>query len=1151
MQRPALLAVLVGLALTALAQDQATIASSTSSNYVRALITQPVDETRVTTLKGNTHPLARPQFDVGGAPGNLPLDRMLLVLKRTPEQQAALTKLLDDQQDVNSPNYHKWLTPDEFGREFGPADQDIQTVTSWLHSHGFRVDHVSRGRTVIEFSGDAGQVQQAFGTAIHKYAIRGEEHWANAADPTIPAALVPAVAGIATLHNFHSKPQHVISPNKATITYVNSKPQMNFSGGVHALGPADYATIYNLNPLYQAGINGSGISIAVVARSDINAFDLFDFQSTFDLQGTAPLNSPITVWSGPDPGDVPGDDLEATLDVSWSMAVARNANITLVVAASTNTTDGVDLSKLHIVENNLADVMTESFGTCEAAHTSAELAAISFVNEQAAAQGITHLVSTGDTGSAGCDNLSETVASGPVSVNALASTPFTVAVGGTLFNDTASPSTYWNSTNNSTTLASVKSYIPEKVWNETCTTTCTPNDAPLAAGGGGASIVSHSVVFAKPSWQSGVSGIPNDGARDVPDVSLTAAIHDGYVVCFAGSCSQGSAFIVGGTSASAPAFAGMIALVDQKMAQINPSQGARQGQANYVLYKLAAKETFSSCNASSKPAAACIFNDVTGGNNCVPGLPGYGPSCTTYAAKTGFDMATGLGSVNATNLVNNWNTVTFRPTLTTLTLNSGNPVSITHGQAVPVQVTVAPGSGTGTPTGDVSLVTNLINGLAGFALFTLNTGSVTSNTSALPGGSYQVTAHYAGDGTFAPSDSSPSLVTVTPEASTTTLAIFGFDQAGHMFPFNSASYGSPAYLRADVAGQSGNGTPTGDVFFNDGVNFGMLNTLNSQGNTETANGVFNIAPGTHAMVAHYLGDQSFSGSTSSPSINIAITPGPTTTSVVSSANTLGFGSNVDLTATISTSSAGNPVSNNVTFLTGGTQVGSSPAILSRAGIGNLQSGQFQTTQSTATFSTSQLPLGQNTITALYAGDSNYLGSTSAPVVVNVVPDFSLPATLSPISIAAPGQSGTTTLTITGKTSYNGTLNFTAASCSGLPSLATCSFSPTSVKGSGKTTITVSTTAPHSASLQHFGLWTSGGGLLAGVFFFGLPLHFPRRRLFGLLAMACLATAVGCGGGGGGGSSPPIPGTPAGTYNVTISATSSGLTHTTSFTLTVQ
>jgi len=634
---------------------------------------------------------------------------------------------------------------------------------------------------------------------------------------------------------------------------------------------------------------------------------------------------------------------------------------------------------------------------------------------------------------------------------------------------------------------------------------------------------------------------------------LTAAIHDGYVVCFAGSCAQGFAFVIGGTSASAPAFAGMMALVDQKMAQINPTQGARQGQANFVLYKLAAIETFSQCNASSKPATNCVFNDVMSGNNCVPGAPGYGPSCTTYAAKTGFDLATGLGSVNAANLVNNWNTVTFRPTLTTLTLNGGNPVNMVHGQSVPVQVTVAPSSGTGTPTGEVSLVTNSSINPAGFAFLTLSGGSATSNTNELPGGSYNVTAHYAGDNTFAPSDSAGMAVTVTAEPSTALLSVLGFDSTGRPIPVSSSPYGRPIYLRADISAQSLTSSshvfPTGSVTFND--NGGSIETdgVNAGGNSEVARGLFTLPAGTNLITAVYSGDPSFAPSTSTTS-TLTVTQAATATGLKASATTVGLGSNVDLTATINTTSAGSPPTSNVTFTSGGTPIAAAPALVSIYGAGNLQTGQFVTAQSSATFSTSQLALGQNAIAAQYGGDINYLASTSPAIVVNVVPDFSLPATLSPVTMAA-GQSGTTTLTITGKTAYNGTINFTAGSCSGLPSLATCSFSPASVKGSGKTTITVSTTAPHSTALQHFGIWASGGGLFAGMVLLRVPVHSKRRRLFGLLTIACLATFVGCGGGGGGGSRQPIPGTPPGTYNITVTATSSGLSHTTSFTLTVQ
>jgi pseudomonalisin len=414
-------------------------------NTPRSLIVQPVDERQVLQLKGNTHPRARAEFDRGAAPANLPMQRMLLVLKRSPEQESALQKLLDEQQDKGSPNYHKWLTPEEFGTQFGPSDQDIQIVTGWLQSHGFQIGQVAKGRSVVEFSGTAAQVQEAFHTPIHKFAVNGEEHWANAADPQIPAALAPVVAGVNTLHNFYKKPMHKFSPKRVSLPSATS-PQFTGSSGSHALVPGDYAVIYNINPLYTQGIQGNGVNVAVVGRSNLDIGDVFDFQNLFGSSSSFTL-----VLNGPDPGILsPDEQAEATLDVSWSAAIARGAAINFVVSASTNTTDGVDLSELYIIDNNLADVMTESFGACEAAFTQSQATEISQLAEQAAAQGITYMVSTGDTGSAGCDNLGETRATGPLSVNMLASSPFTVAVGGTMFNEHGQNSTYWNSTNSTT-----------------------------------------------------------------------------------------------------------------------------------------------------------------------------------------------------------------------------------------------------------------------------------------------------------------------------------------------------------------------------------------------------------------------------------------------------------------------------------------------------------------------------------------------------------------------------------------------------------------------------------------------------------------------------------------------------------------------------
>ncbi len=549
---------------------------------VPSRITQEVDDTPLVTLRGNTHPLARPEFDRGPAPADLPLERMLLVLKRSPAQESALKQLLEQQQNRSSPNYHRWLTPEEFGRQFGPSLQDIQIITSWLESQGFQVAGVSHGRTAIEFSGTAGQVQNSFRAAIHQFFVNGEEHWANANDPQIPAALTAVVSGIATLHNFKKKPQIRVSQQSTPATYdaASHRPEFTATDGSHGLSPADYAVIYNINPLYQAGVNGTGTTIAIVAKSNIKLQDITDFRKLFAL----PSNPPQIVLNGKNPGLVKGDETEALLDTSWSGAVAPNATVKLVISADTNASDGVDLSERYIIDHNLADVMSESYGDCEAHYTAAEATQIESLAQQAAAQGITYTVATGDTGSAGCDDPnSETTAIGPVSVNILASTPYTVAVGGTELNENGNNAGYWSSQNNSA-YESVLSYVPEDVWNESCTVAqCGSTNAGIWAGGGGAS-----ALFSKPSWQIGITGIPNDGVRDIPDVSLSAASHDYYLLCQDGSCTANtkgnfSFQGVSGTSASAPSFAGIMALVKQKL-------GLRQGQADYVLYQLAALE---------------------------------------------------------------------------------------------------------------------------------------------------------------------------------------------------------------------------------------------------------------------------------------------------------------------------------------------------------------------------------------------------------------------------------------------------------------------------------------------------------------------------------------------------------------------------------
>ncbi len=875
-------------ATLALAKNSASSLPSTPS----PLITQPINELQPTVLKGNVHPLARPQFDLGAAPASLPMQRMLLVLKRSPAQEAALLKLLEAQQTKSSSSYHKWLTPQQFGKQFGPTDADMQTITAWLQSHGFQVGS-TKGRTVLEFSGTAGQVQEAFHTTIHKYVVNGEQHWANANDPSIPAALTPAVAGVLTLHNFLKKPNVVFSKQPIAAKVQSGKrPAITFSDGSHGIAPLDFATIYS-SPAYGPGPTGNGVTIGVVGRSNLyNAGeDVSDFRSS-QIFNVCCGNFNI-ILNGPDPGDLGGgDEVEATLDSTWSGAVAPNANIDFVVSASTNTADGVDLSEVYIVENNLADIMTESFGTCEA-EASSEAAGISALAEQAAAQGITYFVSSDDSGAEGCDDPnSETVATGPISVNLLAATPFNIAVGGTEFNDTADPTKYWSATN--TNQESALSYIPENVWNDSCTSASCGSNANIFAGGGGSS-----TIFGKPAWQTtAVTGVLNDGSRDLPDVSLSASLHDGYVLCLEASCvpnSQGefSLYLVGGTSASAPSFAGIMALIDQQVATVNPSFGRRQGLANYALYNLAASETatWSQCNGSSTttlPASTCIFNDVTVGNNAVPGEVNYGSATADYQAGVGYDMATGLGSVNITNFIDQWNT-SFTPTTTTLTI-TGSP--FVHGASVPFTVSVSPTSGAGTPTGNVSLLAAVNNDDVilndSLGLFTLSaSGTVASSTNNLPGGTdFAVEAYYAGDATYAPSDSSPVFVTVTAESSTTAVSVLTANSQGVAVPFTGGPFGSFVYLRADVAGASGHGTPTGTVSFTDtfgtipgGTASGLSLPLNSGdtfqtgANTATPNGILNFETGNHTISASYSGDASFNPSSSAPSQSFTITPG--------------------------------------------------------------------------------------------------------------------------------------------------------------------------------------------------------------------------------------------------------------------------------------
>jgi hypothetical protein len=1122
-----------------------------------ALVTQAVDEKNVAVLKGNVHPLARAEFDRGAAPLDLKMDRMLLVLKRSEEQEAALRKLLDDQQDKNSRSYRQWLTPEQFGQQFGPADSDIPKITAWLQGHGFHDVKVSHGRTTIEFSGNAAQVQEALGASIHKYVVNGEEHWANANDPQIPATLAPVVAGVFTLHNFLKQPQVRIAEERFTAVApkAGERPQFTSTTGKHALGSTDYYTIYNINP--QQGGSTPG-HIAIVGRSNIDLSDVGDFHGVM-LDGSYAAG--VTV-NGPDPGDLGGsEEAEAVLDTTWAGVTSPSSLVTLVVSESTATTDGADLSEQFIIDNNFADVMSESFGNCESNYTSGAAAGIAALAQQAAVEGITYVVAAGDSGSSGCDDPhTETRATQPVAVNMLASTPYTVAVGGTMFNENGNDSKYWAATNTQGTRSSALSYIPEDVWNESCATGATGCVKPgIWAGGGGASI-----FFSKPAWQAGIAGIPSDSARDVPDVSLTAAAHDPYLICLQNSCvpdSTGKFFFAGvsGTSASTPAFAGIMAMLVGK-------NGVRLGQPNYVLYRLAAAENLSQCNASSTVAVVanmCVFNDVTSGNNAVPGEPSYGTPGAKYASRPGYDLATGLGSVNATNLINQWNSVTFNPTSTAFTIA---PTTAQHGDALNVTVNVTPNSGTGVPTGVVWLQQNLFphSNLIGdntADILPLTAGTFAGVTHALPGGTYQVNAHYAGDGTYGGSDSAPPVtVTISPEPTTMTFSVLTTDSGGNLVPFSGGVYGTPIYYQAQLSWKSGYGLPSGWVTFMDNGGFPTQGTIDKHGTALTP--VMTMIPvGAHAITASYLADNNFGGSGVGIPINFAITQEATTLTLTAQPS----GASLAISATLSTANVGAYAGGSIMFYSNGTLLGtaSPPAGWSSGG---------GVAQSVNTYVASNLAAGQYSFTASYTGDRNYLGSSAAPVSVNLKSDFLLGNLGIPTVTVPAGQLAlyVNDVSVAPIGGFAAPVNLT---CSVPAAGTTCTVNPPAITtGSGIASVSVTTLAPSAAVpgdvekgpwVAPFGLiWSSAlaiVGLLPSLLL-GRFAELRQRRWVGSFAVGLLlvigVTAVaGCGGGGSGGGvvtpPPKTQGTPLGTYTVTVTGTSGTLTHSMTVTLVVQ
>ena len=996
-------------------------------------ITQPVNESALVTLKGSTHPWAQARFDRGPVEDSH-AGRMLLVLKRSPEQDAALRQLVSEQQIAGSANFHKWLTPDEFGKQFGVADADVQSVTAYLQSQGFTVGRIYKNKAAIEITGTAGQLRDTFHTQMHTYSIGGHEFYANASDPKIPAALAPVVRGFAALNNI--QPSKLNSVEKPSVPVVfdakTHRVTAQYTGNIgngpfYLLAPSDIQTIYNIPvSTTSPGAGGSGVTVGVIGDSQVNLNLIAQYQQL----GGSGVNVPTEVVDGSDPVIVPtttGPDATIAYEqLELINAAAPNANVNYYVSSTTDYDTGLDFAIIRAIEDNAVAVLTMGFQSCEKNLTAVGNELIESSWLQAEAQGITVVIAAGDTGSGGCDVPGSTASStGGLAVNGYASTPYDTAVGGTDFYYGAlGPATYW-STTNSSTYGSAIGYIPEQAWNDNIQT----NDyltgtAILNAGGGGFStlgnVASDDVTespYPVPSWQvtaQRTSGVATPTARSLPDVSFFAGngYNDAwYVICAAaGDCkyTNTTATIIGGTAGSSAVFAGI-------MADVVAKTGSLQGNANPALYALA--------------NTVGVFHDSTVGSNSLACTSGTGCSggylksggVNAYTTGIGYDEATGFGSVNATNLINAWKVPATAASTTSLVVKNDATgaliTTVVHGTPLKLVATV---TGSGTPTGNVAFMSgNAAQASNGTIAEPLVSGVATSPYNLLlPGGSYNVTARYAGDTTNLPSVGTYPVI-VTPEP-TRILTISNTYPSGSSVP-----YGTTVKLTVEPFSLADNtvAAPTGTMGFHNNSNDPMtILPLSSEG---TATFSTNLLGGgqTYYLVYAYSGDRSYQPSTTvlTPYV-IQITQAATTTSLAASSSA-SKNTPVTLSATVSSPASlatGVPPSGTVSFNTVGG-----------ATIANVNGG-FSTTGQAIGVATIQVTPAQipsnGSITATYSSDVNYQASIQNIAISTGATHVNTTGLTLSVNSSSVATDGTLTLTATGTASTgtpSGTVQVTA------------------------------------------------------------------------------------------------------------------------------
>jgi Pro-kumamolisin, activation domain/Bacterial Ig-like domain (group 3) len=1035
-------ALALALGLTALAAHGQTAAQAAPR------VLSSVDTAQMVTLRGNTHPLAQSRFDQGAVDDATPTGRMMLVLKRSDEQQTALHQLLDAQQDPNSSSYHKWLTPESFGAQFGVADADIQAVTAYLSAEGFTVSRVFPNKMAVEFFGTTGQIRSTFQTEIHTYAANGQTFQANASDPKIPAALAQVVTGIASLNNYRTP------PHSSALSQLLRKPSSGanplYTTGTNgndfeAISPGDLAVIYNITT---GATGGQGVTVGVVNDSNINLQIPANYRTVFGLAA----NVPNVIVDGNDPGIVPGDDLFGYEQVELISAVAPAAAVNYYVSSSVANIDtGLHFAALRAILDNTVQVLVFPFESCEANLGTVYNALFSALWEEASAQGISVIVPSGSGGAEECDaepvGSQVALATHGLAVNGYASSAYDTAVGATDFyyaGDVANFLLDFNIFSGTSSYTSAAHYIPEQPSNSSNQgTNLRQGPNVVAASGGGVSTLGQAVAtpigvppspggpHLQPAYQAGVvpasiAGTP--AARVIPDISMfggnAANNLSSYILCVdptdcAAGSSPGNLVFTSSTdlSTSAGVFAGVAALIVQ-------SKGV-QGNLNPSLYA-----TYRNSRTG--------FNDITAGTNevhCQGGTAncaGAGTGLTTgYVAGTGYDAASGLGSANVGNLISSWTTPKAALTITaSLTRGNNNaPVKfpIVHGTPVQLNVTITASSGV--PTGDVAITTSSPQTPShGLELLPLSSGTTRTipgngrttvtltdgNFSILPGGSYNVIARYGGDSTFGAQTAAPIPVTVSGVTSTINILTQSFNPGG------SLTYGSPAQFTLEVDNATNNndfGIATGSITINDSGKQSTILPLNSLGNVTFSSS--SLDAGFHTFTATYSGDNSYSASSISGGfLTVTVNPAPSTTVVHSSDTTLSsHNGTVTLSATVTgpANNAGRVPRGNVQFLVNGTATGSPVAL--------------------DTGTTAGVPAA----TAVFRPGANVFLTNPSVVTATYIPDTTgdyLASTSAPFNIASAGTGGLSSTTTTVATTPTGLVNIANSSTLALTSTVT-------------------------------------------------------------------------------------------------------------------